>query len=42
MTKRSRRIWFGVAIVALIGLAAIVNFMGDGIAVTVRSLHGQP
>ena len=42
MTKRSRRIWFGVAIVALIGLAAIASFMGDGIAVTMRHLHGRP
>ena len=42
MTKRSRRIWFGVAIVALIGLAAIANYMGDGIVVTLRELHGHP
>ena len=42
MTKRSRRIWFGVAIVALIGLAVIANFMGDGIVVTMRQLHGRP
>jgi hypothetical protein len=40
MTKRSRRIWFGAAIIGLIAIAAIVNYMGDGIAVTVRELHG--
>jgi hypothetical protein len=42
MTKQARRIWFGVAILALIGLAAAANFMGSGIAVTVRQMHGQP
>lgn len=42
MTKRSRRIWFGVAIVALIGLAVIANTLGSGIAVTVRQMHGHP
>ena len=42
MTKRSRRIWIGVTIIALIGIATIVNYMGDGIAVTVRTLHGHP
>jgi hypothetical protein len=42
MSQRSRRIWFGVAIVALIGLAALVNFMGDGIVVTMKQMHGHP
>jgi hypothetical protein len=42
MTRRSRRIWLGVTIIALIGIAAIANFMGDGIAVTVRRMHGHP
>ncbi len=42
MTKRSRRIWLAVTVVALIAIAVIVNMMGDGIAVTVRQLHGQP
>jgi hypothetical protein len=42
MTKRSRRIWFAVTIIALIGVAVIANFMGDGIVVTLRELHGHP
>ena len=42
MTKRSRRVWFGVTIIALIALAVIANFMGDGIVVTLRELHGHP
>ena len=41
MTKRARRIWFGVAIIGLIGIAAIVNSMGDGLVVTLRELHGH-
>jgi hypothetical protein len=41
MTKRSRRIWFGAAIISLIAIAVIVNYFGDGIVVTVRELHGH-
>ena len=41
MTKRSRRIWFGVVIVALLALAAIANFAGSGLTDTVRQLHGH-
>lgn len=42
MPQRRRRIWIAVTIIALIGIATIVNYMGDGIAVTMRGLHGQP
>ena len=42
MTMRSRRIWIVATIVALVGVATFINFMGDGITVTLRSLHGQP
>ena len=41
MSRRSRRMWFGVAIIALVAIAAIVNYMGDGIVVTMRELHGH-
>ncbi len=42
MTKRSRRVWFGVVIVALLALAAIANFAGSGLTATVRKIHGHP
>ena len=42
MTRRSRRLWIVATVVALLGIATIINFMGDGITVTLRSLHGQP
>ena len=38
--RKQRRIWFAVAIVALIALAAGAHFLGGGMADLGRQIHG--
>ena len=43
MTRKSRRIWFGATIAALIALAVAAHiFAGGGMERLARHIHGQP
>ena len=42
MSRQSRRTWFAVAVVMLVGLALAASFLGDGLASAARQLHGHP
>ena len=41
MARRSRKMWFGVAIALLVGVAIIAHLAGGGLADTMRQLHGR-
>ena len=40
MARRSRRMWLGVAIAVLVGVAIAAHFLGGGLADTMRQMHG--
>ena len=41
MARRSRRVWFGIAVVGLIAVAIAAHFLGGGLVDTLRAMHGR-